>query len=438
MNRLERGYRRLLLAYPRAYRRARADEIVTTLMEGAPPDRVRPPAGDAWDLVRGGLRQRFAPPHGRGYAAVAVVCAAAAAYLALGAAIRLTTTSEAGKDALVVAAAMLLPQDAPLVGDQERMLTAFGGPTRLDLTFAPQARSLDELTVVVRDRAIADGWVAGPIGAHGFTLERAGQTFDVTVANGVPAEPEAGGSFHARYPWPAPLLPVGIAAVVLGGLAGWLAGSWTLRRFRSRTPAGKLLIALTGTPGLLLVCAAAASTLAAALDATSASGATLFTGTFAEGLGLAGVAATPLLAGILPAADAAAPPRPPTDLVRVGIRAVTAVHLAFGVAIATVLVTFTVRMLATGADRVAMLSGAHDPKDLLPLPVYVPVALLYFTGVVLSPLLLLVSMPLLGVGRGRVSPVAWRVLLAAEISAVVLPALLLTPYGGDAARWWLD
>ncbi|GIF64897.1 hypothetical protein Ais01nite_29320 [Asanoa ishikariensis] len=434
MSRLERGYRRLLLAYPRAYRRARGDEIVTTLLEGAPPDRVRPPAGDAWDLIRGGLRQRFAPPHGRGYAVVALVCAAAVAYLALGGAIRLTTASESSKDTLFIAGATLLPPEAPVYGDQERMLTTFGGPTLIDLSYAQRPRSLDDLAVEARARAIADGWLAGPIEARRFTLERDGQQRVVTVTDALPAEPTAGVSVHSRYPWPAPLLPVGIAAVVLGGLAGWLAGAWTLRRFRSRTPAGQLLIALTGAPGLLLVGAVAVST-AAELDV---SGLTVFTGTLPEGMGLAALVLTPLLAASLPADDPAAAPRPPTDLVRVGIRVVTAAHLAFAAAIATVLVTFTVRMLATGADRVAMLSGAHDPKDLLPLPVYAAVMVLFYIGIVLSPLLLLVSMPLLGVGRGRVSPVAWRVLLAAAISAVVLPALLFTPYGGDASVWFMD
>ncbi|SNT61390.1 hypothetical protein SAMN05421812_11381 [Asanoa hainanensis] len=434
MTGLERDYRRLLLAYPRAYRRARGDEIVTTLLEAVPPGRARPPVGDVWDLVRGGLRQRFAPPHGRGYALVALLCAAAVAYLALGAAIRLTTASENSKDSLFLASAALLPHDAPLVGDQERMLTTFGGPTEVELTFATRSQSLDDLAVLVRDRAVAEGWAVDPIDAHRFTLERDGRTLVVTVAGGVPAEPELGASFHTRYPWPAALLPVGIVAVLLGALAGWLAGAWTLRRFRSRTPAGQLLIALTGASGLLLVGAVAVST-AAELDV---SGPTLFTGTLPEGMGLAALALTLLLAAVLPPADAAAPPRPPTDLVRVGVRAVTAAHLAFGAAIATVLVSFTVRMVATGADRVAMLSGAHDPKDVLPLPLYAAVMVFSYAGVVLSPLLLFVSMPLLGIGRRRVSPLAWRVLLAAAISAVVLPALLLTPYGGDAALWFRD
>jgi hypothetical protein len=62
MTRLERSYRRLMLAYPAAYRRRHASEIVTTLLEMSPPARRRPPAGDAWHLIRAGLRQRFRLP----------------------------------------------------------------------------------------------------------------------------------------------------------------------------------------------------------------------------------------------------------------------------------------------------------------------------------------------------------------------------------------
>jgi hypothetical protein len=499
VSRLERDYRRLLLAYPREYRRARGDEIVTTLMEATPPDRVRPRAGDAWDLVRGGLSKRFAPPHGRGYAAVALACAAAVAYVALGGAIRLTTASETSYDSQIFTSASLLPPDAPLQGDAGRMWTTFGGPTEVDLTFSPQPRALDDLAAEARARAVADGWVAGPIEAHRFTLDRAGQAMVVTIAEGAHPEPDTTVYFTTRYPWPAPLVPAGVAAVVLGGLAGWLAGAWTLRRYRSRTPAGQLLIALTGAPGLWLLAAAAVGTVA--VNRGSISRMLLsFTGSVTEGLGLAALAAAPLLAAVLPAArpvafqpaagqvvaqpgasqvtaqpaaspaafqptasqvtaqPAASPvtvqpvagqvaaqpaagsvaaPRPRIDLVRVVIWAVTVAHLAFGVAIAAVVVTYTTRMLATGADRVAMvMSGAHDPKDLLPPPVYGPIALLYYTGVVLSPLLLLVSLPMLAIGRTRVGPIAWRMLLAAAISGAVLPALLLTPLGGDAAYWW--
>jgi hypothetical protein len=59
MSRLSRRYRRLLLGYPRAYRRARGDELVATLIEAAPPGRTRPTAREAANLLRHGLRARL-------------------------------------------------------------------------------------------------------------------------------------------------------------------------------------------------------------------------------------------------------------------------------------------------------------------------------------------------------------------------------------------
>jgi hypothetical protein len=56
---LERWYRRLLAAYPAAYRRRRGDEIVSTLLESAPAGRRRPDRHEVADLVGGGLRERF-------------------------------------------------------------------------------------------------------------------------------------------------------------------------------------------------------------------------------------------------------------------------------------------------------------------------------------------------------------------------------------------
>jgi len=62
MTRLERSYRRLMLAYPAAYRRRYASEIVTTLVDMSPPGARRPPPGDAWHLIRAGVRQRLRLP----------------------------------------------------------------------------------------------------------------------------------------------------------------------------------------------------------------------------------------------------------------------------------------------------------------------------------------------------------------------------------------
>lgn len=73
MTRLERSYRRLMLAYPAAYRRRYAAEIVTTLVEMSPAGLRRPPLGDVWHLIQAGLRQRFRLPSRRPLPWVAAV-----------------------------------------------------------------------------------------------------------------------------------------------------------------------------------------------------------------------------------------------------------------------------------------------------------------------------------------------------------------------------
>jgi hypothetical protein len=55
---LERRARALLRAYPEQYRRDRAEEIITTLLEAAPADRSCPSARDTWSLLAGGRHAR--------------------------------------------------------------------------------------------------------------------------------------------------------------------------------------------------------------------------------------------------------------------------------------------------------------------------------------------------------------------------------------------
>lgn len=49
--RLERRYRRLLSLYPKTFREARREEMLTTLMDGSGPDQKRPRADEAVNLV---------------------------------------------------------------------------------------------------------------------------------------------------------------------------------------------------------------------------------------------------------------------------------------------------------------------------------------------------------------------------------------------------
>jgi hypothetical protein len=57
---LERRARALLRAYPAEYRHGRAEEIIGTLLEVAPPGRSFPTAREAWSLIAGGRTARAA------------------------------------------------------------------------------------------------------------------------------------------------------------------------------------------------------------------------------------------------------------------------------------------------------------------------------------------------------------------------------------------
>ena len=57
---LERRARALLRAYPAEYRHGRAEEIIGTLLEAAPPGRSFPSAREAWSLIAGGRHARAA------------------------------------------------------------------------------------------------------------------------------------------------------------------------------------------------------------------------------------------------------------------------------------------------------------------------------------------------------------------------------------------
>jgi hypothetical protein len=55
---LERRARALLRAYPAEYRHGRAEEIIGTLLEAAPPGQSFPSAREAWSLIAGGRHSR--------------------------------------------------------------------------------------------------------------------------------------------------------------------------------------------------------------------------------------------------------------------------------------------------------------------------------------------------------------------------------------------
>jgi hypothetical protein len=57
-HRLERRYRRLLSLYPKTFREARREEMLSTLMDGSEQDRKRPRADEAVNLVGHALKMQ--------------------------------------------------------------------------------------------------------------------------------------------------------------------------------------------------------------------------------------------------------------------------------------------------------------------------------------------------------------------------------------------
>jgi hypothetical protein len=81
---LARRYRRLLVAYPRAYRTRRGDELVATLLDVAEPGRRVPRLGDSVDLIASGLRRRLGTASIAGFDAGLGIAAPVALALAAG------------------------------------------------------------------------------------------------------------------------------------------------------------------------------------------------------------------------------------------------------------------------------------------------------------------------------------------------------------------
>ena len=70
---LERGYRRLLACYPRAFRRENEEEILAVLLACAQDGQTRPTLEAAADLVKGAVRLRLRPRQGQPRTVLAAV-----------------------------------------------------------------------------------------------------------------------------------------------------------------------------------------------------------------------------------------------------------------------------------------------------------------------------------------------------------------------------
>lgn len=150
---LENWYRRLMLAYPGAYRRRHGVEILTTLMETTDPDRRRPHRAEVTDLLFGGLRQRFRIPKGRPAVLLAAVLTTLA-FAAFGAA----AGSWLGERTFTT---------LPTTAQVDRLSDVIAGQP----DGAPDKRSSGP--VLSSSTAEIIGGVTGPITMPGWTVEKA-------------------------------------------------------------------------------------------------------------------------------------------------------------------------------------------------------------------------------------------------------------------------
>ena len=231
-NPLEGRYRRLLLAYPRRYRRVRGLEMLTMLLDDAEAGRTRPTLAETVDLVLGGLRCRLRPPGRRGVRILATFLAFTGAAL-----------GTIGGTWLGWSSAAPLPADTRGVAI---VLTAINDP-RTGEPDADVERSFDDIprATVGRDT----DWAGADIRSRdpGATVAKASRNLatagwqvhstrpdqidatkgDVTVQVWT-EDQSVWFSFERRQPLAVPLLA--ITGALLGGLLAWQLTGWAARR----------------------------------------------------------------------------------------------------------------------------------------------------------------------------------------------------------------
>ncbi|MEJ3749423.1 hypothetical protein WEI85_39950 [Actinomycetes bacterium KLBMP 9797] len=284
---LARRYRRLLLAYPRAYRRARGDELLGALLDAAPPGRTRPTAREVADLIRHGLRTRLGRPASRTVVVWAVLTAVISGVFTAAFATRAAWETARPLPRAAETRAMLaeiLPghefahlEDAPamflvygqplgwhaardlLLGDgNEYAQSGVGGSV-----YGPALPPRETVELVQRNLR-AHGWTGYPTMAQDMygcvgppcdpttipqsttILARRGDTtFTMEVSPEYTGNPASITATFLRATPPA-VYPFGIVGGVLGAVVAFLMFGWASRRTEGRHPAGAAVKLLAG------------------------------------------------------------------------------------------------------------------------------------------------------------------------------------------------
>jgi hypothetical protein len=258
----ERRFRRLLWAYPGHYRQRHGDEIVATLLDLAADGR-RPTVSQRLHLVACGLRQRFRLPAGRPLAAIAAVLT----MVVLGA------VGAAGGTRLGWHTASALPSDTELRGLTAAMSgvepagipvdpwrTGMKGPVAGTRATGTVPYAADRIrtglttagwritTLSEQDGAVSVGpftvppTTTAPTRSTYFRATRGGLSLvgSSTTVTGGAAYGLAGQADLGLDVWAedsGAVVPVTIAGLTLGMLAGWLLAAALAYRMRGSRPA---------------------------------------------------------------------------------------------------------------------------------------------------------------------------------------------------------
>lgn len=286
---LRRRYRRLLLCYPRAYRRARGDELLATLLEAAPPGRTRPTPREAVDLIRHGLRARLGRPASRSVVAWAVLATVISGLFGAAFGTRAGWQTARPLPSAAQTRAMLaeiLPgQQFEGIADAPALFVVYGQPLSWaaagDLLLGdggeygqsgvggvvngPPARSPQETVELATRRLRETGWTvyapmhhdtygcAGPpcdptaIPQYTTIVARRGDTtFTLEVYPDWPMGSTSIGAGFQRAT-PAAVYPCGLAGGVAAAAVAFLLFGWASRRTGGRHPARAAVSACLGT-----------------------------------------------------------------------------------------------------------------------------------------------------------------------------------------------
>ncbi|MEU4677488.1 hypothetical protein [Micromonospora sp. NPDC023737] len=134
------------------------------------------------------------------------------------------------------------------------------------------------------------------------------------------------------------------------------------------------------------------------------------------------------------------------DLPRL-VRTVLVTQMAVAAAFVVVVLLYVLRMVTAGVGPAEMVSGAYDPKDLVPFGLhaanpffwlYAVISVVYLMGAAFTVPMAVYAVAVAARDADRISRRIRTLLLLGAGTTTLLLLARLTPAVADMHRWWLD